>query len=168
MKVYFSSKISTEGATYATPVHTGECIECLKDTYCMVLLNERHQCHSIEMLRVENGLEWSPKPLLTGYTFRADGNPILPARAINFSKVADSSTANVRRASKLTDLMQSLLSYTRAFEKDYGVCFVIVRESDIVEDMTSCNFLAASSAATNMSYSTAGKKMLPLLGKLGK
>lgn len=53
----------------------------------------------------------------------------------------------VRREVAFTDAEQSLLSYARVLEENYGVRFVDGRIKNMVEDVMSSYFLAANSRA---------------------
>lgn len=58
--------------------------------------------------------------------------------------------------------MQSLLSYTRAFEKDSGVRFVDVRIADITEDTVSSNISSTNSKAMYVRYIRDRKMMMKI------
>lgn len=89
-------------------------------------------------------------------------------------KIANIITENVQCEATFTDIMQSLLRFAKAFEKDWGLYLVNARILGIVEDVMSSSFLATNSRVTNKRYitndkmMTENKGMLPLLGKLGK
>lgn len=48
MKVYHSSTISSEGATYATALRNFDCMKFLRDGLCMVMVDGCHRHRSIE------------------------------------------------------------------------------------------------------------------------
>lgn len=45
-------------------------------------------------------------------------------------------------------MMQSLLRYKLEFERVHGICYVVVRVADILEDMIFSNFLPANFRGT--------------------
>lgn len=47
MTVYFSSTVNPESATYATAVHNVNEMKFLKDSYCIVMFDGRHQRLSV-------------------------------------------------------------------------------------------------------------------------
>lgn len=65
-----------------------------------------------------------------------------------------------RRKVKFTETIQSLLSYTRAFQKDYVLRSVNVHATDIVEDIMFSNFFAVNSGATYICYLRVSKIMI--------
>lgn len=75
-------------------------------------------------------------------------------------KIASISKTIVRRKRTSTSKMQCLLSYSRAFEEDYGVHLVNMRIVDILEEMTYANFLGTNSKAAHLRYIRDGKMML--------
>lgn len=89
------------------------------------------------MLKVENGVEWADESLRTYYASRAISRLIEPAQATKLSKFATISTATMWRKATFTDTIQSLLKHAQAFDKDYGVRFVYVCKTDIMEDKVS-------------------------------
>lgn len=51
MKVYLSTAIKPDGATYATAVHKVDSMKLLKRGYFMIMLNERPRCRSVQQLK---------------------------------------------------------------------------------------------------------------------
>lgn len=66
--------------------------------------------------------------------------------------IASVTTVIKRREAILADTIHCMLCYVRAPREGYGVRFVDVRITDIVEDMMFSNFLAANSTATYIRY----------------
>lgn len=64
-----------------------------------------------------------------------------PAQTMKVSKIPSLSTVIVRREEAFSDTIKSLLSYGRPFQRDFGVSFVDVRITLIVEDVMSSKFL---------------------------
>lgn len=62
-------------------------------------------------------------------------------------KIANNSIATVRREEAFSGTLESVLSYARAFEEDYGVIFFNMRMLDISEDMNFSEFSIAGSKA---------------------
>lgn len=112
----------------------------LEDSYCIVMLYGCHRPRSVEILRDGEGVEWASEPLCICYVFYIDGKHISPAQTIEHSKIANISRATVRREARFTGTMQSRLNYEQAFEEEYGVSFVDVRMTGIVEDMPSLSY----------------------------
>lgn len=89
------------------------------------------------------------------------------------SKTTSPCTVIVRRKSTFKDAIQSVLSYVRAFEESYAVCFVDVRISHIMEDIPSSNLSARNYGATSIRYIRVRKMkiryqvVILLLGQLG-
>lgn len=110
MMLYSPSTVSPKCATYAIVVHTFDGMKFLKEDYCLVKHDRHDRCRYVEMLRDKEGVELAVEPLRMSYTFRFDGKLILPAQAINLSKILIISTTIVRREATLTDTMQSQLS----------------------------------------------------------
>lgn len=129
---------------------------------------------SVETLGDHNGVEWAAETLHIRYEFRLHAKRISLAQKIKLSKIANIFTAILRLEVTFTNLMRSLLSYSGAFEEDYGVLFVDIRIKDIVEDMTPSNFLTANFRATYTHYIRIGKMIikyrvvLPLPVKLAR
>lgn len=71
------------------------------------------------------------------YEISFNGKTILPAQACKLCKIATMFSTNVRREATITDKMQILLSYARAFEEDIDVRFFGMRLLVIVEDTMS-------------------------------
>lgn len=169
MTMYFRSTINTESATYPTAAHTVDDIKLLRDSYWMVMLDGHHRCHSIEMLQKKDGVECFAEPLHMHYGFRVGGKATSPAEGVNLRKITNLSTAIVQREPMFPDTMQSLLSYVQAFEENYGVHFLHMRISDIMENIIYSNFLPTKSRATSKRYIGVDKMMrknrgvLPLL-----
>lgn len=71
------------------------------------------------------------------YASRVDYKAIAPAQAIKLSKIANISTKLLRHYATYTDMIQSLMSFARAFNEDYGIRFDNVRSVvvDILEDI---------------------------------
>lgn len=74
----------------------------------------------------------------------------------------------------ITDAIQSLMSYARAFEEENCERFVDVCITDVVEDVMSYNLFASNSRATYIQYIRVSKVMIKhqgvllLLEKMGK
>lgn len=91
-------------------MHTVDGMRVLKESYCMVMLNDRHRRHFVEMLRNTDRMKSTLAPLRTRYMFRVDCKAISLAQAIKMSYITNISTSIVRRDATFTDTMQSLLS----------------------------------------------------------
>lgn len=68
-------------------------------------------------------------------------------------------TVTVRCKAWLTNIVQSLPSYARAFEEDYEVRLLDVRIASIIEDMLSPNLWATNSRAIDIHYSKVHEMM---------
>lgn len=86
------------------------------------------------------------------YAFCSDGRLISSPPAIKLRKMASGFNAIQRLKITLTDTMQILLRYARAFQEDYSVWLVDMRLVHLVENMMSSNFLAADYGGTYMRY----------------
>lgn len=93
-------------------------------------------------------MKWAAELLHMRYAFHTDGKHIILGRTIEQSKVANISTAIIRRETSFTDTIQSRFNYVRVFEEKHPVSFVNARVVEIVEDKMSSNFLNANSKAT--------------------
>lgn len=63
MAVYFSTTPVPESNAYPTAVNNLDGMKLLKDGCCMVMLDERHRSHFVEMLSDIYGVEWAADPL---------------------------------------------------------------------------------------------------------
>lgn len=82
------------------------------------------------------------------HAFWKEGQLITPAQPIKLSMMTNISTGLLRRINTLADVSGGVLNYAREFEEAYNVPFVEARFVDILKNMMSSNFLAASSKAT--------------------
>lgn len=111
-------------------------------------------------------MEWAVEPLCLRYAFCVIRKPIFPALAIKLRKIANTSTAIVRRKSTLTVTMQSVLSYTRELEEDFAVRFFYVRIKNILEGMMPSNIFSENSRLTHLRYITVSQMMIKYKGVL--
>lgn len=126
------------------------------------------------MVRDDDSMISVADPLRMYQALPVDGKAISPAQSIKLSETTSVSTANVQREATFTDSMESMLSYTSRFEKNYGEHFVDVRVMDVIDDMACSNALALKSRPTFVCYigvrkmSFIHKVELPLLIDLGR
>lgn len=151
MTLYLSSTVNLEDGTYTKEMQAVDGIKLLKDGYCMVMLNGRLRRRYFQMLQ-NNEMQWPSVPLRLCYAFYVDGKVISRAQAMILRTIAKIRTVNMRSDAAFTYMMPSLLSYARALEENYGVCFVAVHIMDIMEDVMSFNLLITNARATNIHY----------------
>lgn len=172
--VYSSFTVSREGVTHATDMHNVYGIKLRKDGYCMVMLDGCLRRRYVEMLEVDDGVEYDAEPLGIRHDSHLYSNPISPAQAIKLVKTVNISTKILSHEARFTDTVHSLLRHARAFEEDYGVRFVAGHVTNIMEEMWSSHFLSTNSRATYIRRVTVRKMMikhqgaLPHFKKLGK
>lgn len=160
MTAYFSSVANPDGATYATAMHNVDGRRFLKDSLYTVRVDSRHQYRAVQMFRDKGSLERASEPLGKRYALRVDDKPIPPSQRIEKSKIAIVSTVIRRREPALSDTMQSLLNYAKAFGEDYCVRFVDVCITDSVENMWSSTFLVSNYRGTYICFITVGEMMM--------
>lgn len=69
-------------------MHNINGMKLLKDGYCMFILDGRHCCHSVEMLRDKEGINWAAESSPMRNAFRFGGKRIFPAQVIVVSMIA--------------------------------------------------------------------------------
>lgn len=93
--VYILSTIKLKCATYATTIHTINGMEVLKTRYWIVMFDDRHGGHSVKKWQLEDRMKWTSASLRMHYVVYIDCRVILLAHAIQLSKIASISMANV-------------------------------------------------------------------------
>lgn len=78
--VYSFSTINQEGATYAIAADNVDGMKSSKDSYSAVILDGRHCCRPVEILRHEDGVDCVVQQLRERHTFRVHREPISPAQ----------------------------------------------------------------------------------------
>lgn len=123
----------------------------------MVMLYMRHRQHSMEMLKIEEGLPYAAYLICIYYAFRVDLTALSPAQSVKLSQSLNISTTLMRRKENFIDTIKIFLRYLRSFEEYYGVYFVDMIIMRVVGNRMSLRSLDASSRATCIPYSRAGK-----------
>lgn len=77
----------------------------------MVVLDSLHWRHSVQMQSYEDGVGWPAGLLRMYYSLWVDGKPISLAHSIKQSNIAIISVDSERRKARLTNTMQSPMSY---------------------------------------------------------
>lgn len=144
----FSAAASPARNTYGTAVQHNDGKIVVKNDCHVVRYGSRHRRRSMELVIDENHLAWSAEPLRIQYAFHLDGKPIHLLKRIKLCNIEIISAAIVRRETRFTYTIQSVLNYARAFEEDYAVSLVKARLLDIVDVMMLFNFLATKFKAT--------------------
>lgn len=157
MTGYISSTVGAKGRTYASAANNIDSMMSLNNGYCMFMLDGRHRPCSDELLKDGTDVEWSVEPLSMLYGFGVHCEPNFPTQTITLSKATTISTAIVRRETKLTDRVETLLSYVQALEEYYIISFVDMRIMDTVEDIRSTDLLASNYKTTNIRHIRVGK-----------
>lgn len=127
--------------------------------YCTVVLDSRQRCRSVKMLRNEGVVALPVKLLRMCYAYLVVGRYSMSAQVIKQREIANRSKAIVQSKTTFKNTIQTPLSYMQVFEEDFGLYFVNLRKLDIVEDMTSSNFLASTSTVAYIRKITVSKKM---------
>lgn len=89
---------------------------------------------------------------------------ISQAQRIKLNKIANTSTAVVRRESTLTEKRQPLFGLEKLYRGGFGVWFVHVNITNIMVDIMCSNALSVSSGASNISYIKICSWMVNYLG----
>lgn len=146
MEVYFSALVTQKSVTYVVAAHTFDGMKLLKDGYCMVLPDICIWNHTTGSLEIE--LEW------TGLRNHCASAKLFGLMASLFDQLRRSNCERFVKSllwlceEKKSSQKLWKVSYTRAFEKNYGVGLVNVPIIDIVEGLTASKLLAASFGTT--------------------
>lgn len=117
----------------------------------MILFDGLHHLQVFATLEEEQGEHrWARGKMNFIQIQHYDGFVILPAEAIELSKMSNQSAASVRGDLSFVSMISSLCHYARGFEPKHGVCFGKARSEDVIHCFMSAVFLETASSAIYM------------------
>lgn len=106
-----STPVNLENAAYVIAVHTIDGLKLLKDSLCMVTFDVRQRFHATEALADEVRVGLASQSILRHYAFLANDKRISTPPPTRPSSIANILMAILQGQPKLSDTMQSKLSY---------------------------------------------------------
>lgn len=152
MTVFSPSVRNPHSATVTLIFEEEDSLEVVKSGCFRVIIEVRHHCRAIGMLKEEDGFSWTEDQLCVCHVTHRYGMCMPHAEAIKLCKVANTSTANDWRYTSFVGTMKALLNYAGSFKLKHGVKFVSSRTKDIVDDTQSSDYFPAQSCETYNVY----------------
>ena len=134
----------------------------LKEDQTITIVDGRHRRKAILEIAAMEGerLDWSRGYLTISLISRVDGKLLCDWEVLMKSSQKNESSSLVKLSTTVVDLMTRVISYSKIFQKTYGVGYLEAKNSSILADMHSSRFLSGTANSTYKKYIRLSKVLL--------
>lgn len=148
---------ATALATYTSPVEdfteerNGRI--CIKENVNLRIVDGRHRCEAISKLAVSHApnCPWAQEKIRITLLWKRDGSALSGREILHLGNAQNIGASVVRREVTLIECLKRLVAYSHTVEEDSGVRFLDTRNTNIVQDLMSSQFLGGGRGERSLS-----------------